>query len=104
MDKLFGGLDGGEAVVLEYVFFDDDAIDVVGTAVQAEFPEGKPHAEKRYFDMRDVVEVQAAEGEQFEVFVTAHMPDGELVGLRLECPYHETLESVGGVLRFADVF
>ena len=59
-DKFFGSLDGGEAVVLEYVFFDDDAVDVVGAAVQAEFPEGKPHAEQRDFDMRDVIEVQAA--------------------------------------------
>ena len=91
-------------MVLEYVFFDDDTVDVVGTAVQAKFPERKPHAEKRYFDMRAVVEEYAAEREQLEVFVTAHVPDGELVGLRLECPYHETLESVGDILRVADVF
>ena len=54
--------------------------------------------------MRDVVEVKAAEGEQLEVFVAAHVTDWELVGLRLERPHDKALESLGDVLRFADVF
>ena len=36
-DEIFGLLDGREAVILEHVFFDDDAVDVVGAAVQPEF-------------------------------------------------------------------
>ena len=54
--------------------------------------------------MRDVVEVQAAEGEQLEVLVSANVADGELVRLRLECPDDKALETVGDVLRLADKF
>ena len=104
MDECFGLLDGREAVVLEYVFFDDNAVDVVGAGVQPEFPERKSHAEERNFDVRDVVEVQAGKREQLEVFVAANVADGELVGLRLERPHDKALEAVGDVLRFADVF
>lgn len=53
--------------------------------------------------MRDVVEVQSRKREQLEVFVAAHVADGELVGLRLECPHHETLEPVCDILRLAHV-
>ena len=104
MDECFGLLDGRESVVLEYVFFDDNAVDVVGAGVQPEFSERKPHAEERDFDVRDVVEVQAGKCEQLEVFVAADMADGELVGLRLERPHDKALEAVGDILRFADVF
>ena len=54
--------------------------------------------------MRHIVEVESAEGEQFEVFVATNVADGELVCLRLECPNDKTLKSVSDVLRFADVF
>ena len=36
-NKFLGLLNGGKPVVLEHVFFDDDAVDVVGAAVQPEF-------------------------------------------------------------------
>ena len=36
-NELFSLLDGGEPVILEHVFFDDDAVDVVGAAMQPEF-------------------------------------------------------------------
>ena len=91
-------------MILEYVLFYHNAVDVVGTAVQPEFAERESHAKERDFDMRDVVEVQAGKREQFEVFVTAHVPNGELVRLRLERPYHETLESLGDILRGTHVF
>ena len=104
LDERFGLLDGGEAVVLEHVLFDDDTVDVVGAGVKSEVSERKPHAEERHFDVRDVVEVQAAECEQLKVFVAANVADGELVGLRLERPDDKALEAVGNVLRFADVF
>ena len=104
LDECFGLFDGREAVILENVLFDDNAVDVVGTGVEPEFAERKSHAEERYFDMRDVVEIKAAEGEQLEVFVPAHVTDWELVGLRLECPHDKALETVGDVLRLADVF
>ena len=54
--------------------------------------------------MRNVVEVQAAEREQLEVFVAAHVADRELVGLRLECPHDKALETACNVLRLAHVF
>ena len=97
-------LDGREPVVLEHVLFDDDTVDVVGAGVQPKFPERKSHAKERNFDVRDVVEVQAAEREQLEVFIAAHMANGELVGLRLERPDDKALESARDVLRFAHVF
>lgn len=103
MDKFFGLFDGREAMILEHVFFNHDAVDVVGAAVQPEFAERESHAKERDFDMRDVVEEKAGKREQFEVFVTANMPDGELVRLRLERPHHKALESAGDVLRFAHV-
>ena len=90
-------------MVLEHVLLDDDAVDVVGAGMEAEVPEGKPHSEQRNLAMRDVVEEYAAEGEQLEVFVAAHVPDGELVCLRLECPYHKTLETLCDILCFANV-
>jgi len=65
LDEFFGLFDGREAVVLEHVFFDDDAVDVVGAGVQAEFAERESHAEERDFNVRDVVEVEAAEREEF---------------------------------------
>lgn len=37
LDELFGLFDGREAVVLENVFFDDDAVDVIGAGMQSEF-------------------------------------------------------------------
>ena len=37
LDEFFGLLDGGKPVVLENVLFDDDAVDVVGAAMQPEF-------------------------------------------------------------------
>ena len=89
---------------MEHVLFDDDAVDVVGAGVQPEFAERKPHAQQRNFDMRDVVEVQAAEREQLEVFIAAHVADRELVRLRLECPHDKTLETARDVLRLAHVF
>lgn len=103
-DERFGLLDGREPVVLKHVLFDDDAVDVIGASVQPEFTERKSHAKQRNFNVWDVVEVQAAEREQLEVFVAAHMADGELVGLRLERPDDKALESARDVLRFAHVF
>ena len=102
-DEILGLFNGGEPVVLEHVFFYDDAVDVVGAGIEPEFSEREAHPEQRDFDMRDVVEEYAAEREQLEVFIAAYMPDGELVRLWLECPYHEALESLRNVLRFAHV-
>ena len=104
LDECFGLLDGGEAVILQDVLFDDDAIDVVSAGVQPELAKRKSHAKERNFDVWHIVEVQAGKREQLEVFVAADMADGELVGLRLECPHDKALEAVGDVLRFADVF
>ena len=36
-DECLGFFDAREAVILQHVFLDDDAVDVVGAAVQAEF-------------------------------------------------------------------
>ena len=91
-------------MILEYVLFYYNAVDVVGAAVQPEFAERESHAKERDFDMRDVVEVQAGKREQFEVFVSAHVPNGELVRLRLERPHHKALESLGDILRGTHVF
>ena len=104
LDERFGLLDGRKPMILKHILFDDDAVDVVGAGVQPEFSERKSHAEERHFDVRDVVEVQAAEREQLEVFFAAYMADGEFVGLRLERPDDKALEAVGNVLRLADVF
>ena len=91
-------------VVLKHVLFNDDAVDVIGASVQPKFPERKSHAKERNFNVRDVVEVQAAEREQLEVFVAAHMANRELVGLRLERPDDKALEAACDVLSFAHVF
>ena len=103
-DEIFGLFDGREAVVLEHVLFDNDAVDVIGASVKPELAKRKSHAEERNFDVRHIVEVKAAEREQFEVFIAANMADGKLVGLRLERPHDKALEAVSNVLRFADVF
>ena len=54
--------------------------------------------------MRDVVEVQSGKREQLEVFVSTYVADGELVGLRLEGPHHETLETACDILGLAHIF
>ena len=36
-DEIFGRFDGGKAVILQHVFFDDNAVDVVGTAMEPKF-------------------------------------------------------------------
>lgn len=37
LDEFFGLFDACKAVIFQYIFFDDDAVDVVGAGVQAEF-------------------------------------------------------------------
>ena len=50
-DKVFCGFDAGQSVVGKDVFFDDNAVDVVGTGVQSQFTQRKSHPQQRNFDM-----------------------------------------------------
>ena len=62
-DKGFGFLDSGKSVVLQNIFLDDDAVDVVGAGVQAQFSQRKAHSQQRNLNMRDIVQIKTAEGQ-----------------------------------------
>src|SRR5207253_11002811 len=54
---------GGE----DHVFFDEDAADVVGSELQTDLADFDPWREPTGLDVVDVIEIQAADGESFQI-------------------------------------
>src|SRR6266436_2146663 len=60
-------LGGDEAGGGDHVFFDEDAADVVGAELQADLADFNSGREPARLDVVDVVEIQAADGQRFQV-------------------------------------
>ena len=98
-----GHLEGG-AGLRHHVFLDHDAAKVVRAKLQRDLADFQALRDPRALDVREVVEVDAAQRLRAQVFVRAHGGRLELGVLRLEGPADEGRKALGLILLPAQSF